>query len=74
MRCSAASPAMPSIWRCRTATTPEESGPFQLFLTGQPDDYAWHQPCLDLVRDATAAGRTITRVRVVSVPHVDYTR
>jgi hypothetical protein len=29
---------------------------------------------LDLVRQATDAGRTITRVRVVSVPHVDYTR
>jgi hypothetical protein len=54
--------------------TPEESGPFELFLTGQPDDFAWHQPWLDLVRQATDAGRTITRVRVVSVPHVDYTR
>jgi len=54
--------------------TPEESGPFELFLTGRPDDFAWHRPWLDLVREATAAGRSITRVRVVSVPHVDYTR
>lgn len=38
------------------------------------DDFAWHQPWLDLVREATAAGRSISRVRVVSVPHVDYTR
>lgn len=54
--------------------TPEEAGPFDLFLTGRPDDYAWHRPWLDLVRDVTAAGRRITRVRIVSVPHVDYTR
>ncbi len=54
--------------------TPEESGPFELFLTGRPDDFAWHQPWLDLVRQATDADRSITRVRVVSVPHVDYTR
>ncbi|GAA1718884.1 hypothetical protein GCM10009765_79110 [Fodinicola feengrottensis] len=54
--------------------TPEESGPFDLFLAGEPDDFAWHQPYLRLVRDATAAGKGVARVRVVTVPHVDYTR
>jgi hypothetical protein len=54
--------------------TPEESGPFDLFQRGEPDDFAWHQPWLSLVRDATRAGRSIARVRVVSVPHGDYTR
>jgi hypothetical protein len=54
--------------------TPEESGPFEMFLSGRRDDLSWHQPWLELVRQATAAGRSITRVRVVSVPHVDYTR
>lgn len=54
--------------------TPEESGPFHRFLTGQPDDLAWHRPWLDLVREVTDAGRRITRARVVTVPHVDYTR
>ncbi|MGC7103113.1 DUF6879 family protein [Amycolatopsis lurida] len=57
-----------------TYHTPDETGPFQLFLTGQDDDYAWHRPWLDLVRTTTAAGRNIRRARVVSVPHVDYTR
>ena len=54
--------------------TPDESGPFSLFLTGQADDLEWHRPWLDLVRDVTAAGRSIDRVRLVSEPHVDYTR
>lgn len=54
--------------------TPDEAGPFQLFLTQQNDDLAWHQPWLNLVRNVTAAGKSIRRVRVVTVPHVDYTR
>ncbi|MGH3737189.1 MAG: DUF6879 family protein [Micromonosporaceae bacterium] len=54
--------------------TPEETGPFQLFLTGQPDDLAWHRPWLDLVRGVTSSGKSIKRVRVVSTPHGDYTR
>src|SRR5690242_448404 len=57
-----------------TYQTPEESGPFRLFLAGQPDDFTWHQPWLTLVREATGAGKSITRVRVVTVPHADYTR
>lgn len=54
--------------------TPEESGPFDLFLAGEPDNFAWHQPWLEQVRTATAGGKQITRLRVVSVPHGDYTR
>lgn len=54
--------------------TPDEIGPFRRFLAGEPDDLAWHQPWLDLVRSVTENGRMITRVRVVSVPHGDYTR
>lgn len=54
--------------------TPEESDPFQRFLAGEPDDYEWHRPWLDLVRAATAGGKQIHRVRIVSIPHVDYTR
>ncbi|APU16527.1 MULTISPECIES: DUF6879 family protein [Actinoalloteichus] len=54
--------------------TPEESGPFHQFLTGQADDFGWFQPWLDLVRTATAAGRVVRRARVVTVPHADYTR
>ena len=54
--------------------TPDETGPFQLFLDGKADDIGWHQPWLDLVREAIDAGKRITRARVVSVPHVNYTR
>ncbi|MGY0233258.1 DUF6879 family protein [Longispora urticae] len=53
---------------------PTEAGPFELFLTGRPDDFAWHEPWLRLVREFTAAGKRMTRVRVVTVPHGDYTR
>ena len=54
--------------------TPDEARPFELFRTGQNDDFAWHQPWLNLVRNVTASGKSIRRARVVSVPHVDYTR
>jgi hypothetical protein len=54
--------------------TPHEADPFDLFMKGQHDDFAWHQPWLRLVREATQAGKSITRVRVVTVPHSDYTR
>jgi hypothetical protein len=57
-----------------TYHTPNEADPFRLFLTGQVDDFKWHQPWLELVRDTTAASKHIRRVRVVSEPHVDYTR
>jgi hypothetical protein len=54
--------------------TPEEAGPFDLFLAGEPDDFDWHQPWLELVRQVTSTGRRISRVRIVTVPHVAYTR
>ena len=54
--------------------TPDEAGPFQRFLSGQHDDFAWHRPWLDLVRNVTGSGKRIRRVRIVTVPHVDYTR
>lgn len=54
--------------------TPEEASPFYLFLTGQTDDFTWHRPWLNLVREATGTGKHIRRARIVTVPHVDYTR
>ncbi|MPZ65844.1 MAG: hypothetical protein GEU83_10135 [Pseudonocardiaceae bacterium] len=51
-----------------------ESGPFDLFLEGKPDDFVWHEPWLALVHEATQAGKRMTRVRVVTVPHSDYAR
>ncbi|MFF0489943.1 DUF6879 family protein [Nocardia sp. NPDC004068] len=53
---------------------PDESEPFRKFLDGEPDDYVWFEPWLQLVKDTTARGVAVTRVRVVTVPHTDYTR
>jgi hypothetical protein len=52
----------------------EEQAPFQRFLDGEPDDAGWQRPWLDLVREVTGSGRSVRRLRVVPVPHRDYTR
>ena len=54
--------------------TPDESEPFQRFLHDEPDSFEWHKPWLDLIRASAANGRRVERVRIISVPHVDYTR
>lgn len=54
--------------------TPDESEPFQKFLSGEADDFEWHKPWLDLIHEVTSNGRRVERIRIVSVPHVDYTR
>lgn len=43
-------------------------------MAGQPVDLDWFQGWLDMVRTATAEGRSFSRVRVVSLPPTDYTR
>ena len=48
--------------------------PLRKFLAGEPDDLAWFQNWLALVRAATAEGRRYSRVRVVSLPLTDYSR
>ncbi|MEV6288331.1 DUF6879 family protein [Kribbella sp. NPDC051770] len=52
----------------------DEAGSLAKFLTGEPDDLPWLQEWLELVRDADAAGRRFSRVRVVTVPLSDYSR
>ena len=52
---------------------PEEAEPIRRYLAGEPDDFAWQQPWLDLVRRTTASGRSVRRLRVVTEPHGDYT-
>lgn len=52
---------------------PVEEEPFQRHLRGLSDDLAWRRPWLDLVAEATAAGKTMTRVHVVTEPWTDYT-
>src|SRR6516162_910587 len=51
-----------------------EDEPFGRWLAGEPDDYAWHQDWLGFLRQATAAGVAVQRVRLASEPHADYIR
>jgi Family of unknown function (DUF6879) len=51
-----------------------EDEPFGRFLNEEPDRYEWLEEWLTFIRKATAAGVTVQRARIVTVPHVDYTR
>ncbi|WP_280272663.1 DUF6879 family protein [Nocardia wallacei] len=53
---------------------PGESEPFRRFLADEPDDYGWFEPWTDLVQETVGRGVSVTRVRIVSVPHTEYTR
>jgi hypothetical protein len=57
-----------------TYETPEEAEPFRKFLEGEPDDYSWGEDWWAVVREVTGTGRSVRRARVVTEPHVDYTR
>jgi hypothetical protein len=57
-----------------TYNVESEDEPFERFLNGEPDDYAWRAEWLDLIREVTAAGLIVQRARIVTVPHSDYTR
>src|SRR5258707_11744968 len=51
-----------------------EDEPFGKWQRGEPDDYAWHQEWLRFLKEVTAAGTQVQRVRLVSIPHTEYTR
>jgi hypothetical protein len=51
-----------------------EKEPLRKFLADEPDDLAWFQNWLAMIRAATAEGRRFARVRVVSLPLTDYSR
>jgi hypothetical protein len=53
---------------------PREAESFRMFLDGEPDNLAWAESWFSMIREATAAGRRFSRVRVVSVPLSDYSR
>jgi hypothetical protein len=57
-----------------TYRSPKETESFRKFLAGEPDDLAWHQEWLAMVREATTEGRRFCRVRIVSEPLSDYSR
>jgi hypothetical protein len=54
--------------------SPVENEALRKFVAGEPDDLAWFQEWLSLIRAATAAGKRFSRVRVVSLPLSDYSR
>ncbi|UGT44204.1 hypothetical protein LTV02_12775 [Nocardia yamanashiensis] len=55
--------------------SPGENEAFRNWLEGGPgDDYGWFQGWLGTVRDLTARGAAMRRVRVVTEPHTDYIR
>lgn len=55
--------------------SPGENEVFRNWLEGGPeDDYGWFQGWLSTVRDLTARGAVMRRVRVVTEPHTDYIR
>lgn len=47
---------------------------FRRFRAGEPDDYAWHRPWLDMIRSDRQRGKLWRRVRIVSVPLSDWSR
>jgi hypothetical protein len=49
-----------------------EEEPFARYRRGQPDDLAWRRPWVDQVAQAVAAGKTMTRVHVVTEPWSEY--
>lgn len=53
---------------------PYENEPLRRFLAGEPDDYAWFQDWTNLIQETTGRGVAVTRVRIVTEPHTDYTR
>lgn len=57
-----------------TYAVPQESEPLRKFLDGEPDDFAWFTDWKQLVQHTTDRGVAVRRVRVVTVPHVDYQR
>jgi Family of unknown function (DUF6879) len=52
---------------------PREEEPFRRFLAGEPIG-DWYDNWQKMLRRRTAEGQRISRVRIVTEPHTDYTR
>jgi hypothetical protein len=52
----------------------DESEPFQKWLNGEPDDYHWITEWHELIKKVTAAGKSVSRARVITEPVTDYIR
>ncbi|PRX48695.1 hypothetical protein B0I33_104513 [Prauserella shujinwangii] len=66
-----------SVWRWEAQPAyhePGEAEPFRRWQAGEPDDLAWLADWLDILRAATAAGRSFQRVRLCHEPPTEYQR
>jgi hypothetical protein len=52
----------------------EEAEPLRKWLNDEPDDYAWVIEWHELIKAATAIGKSVIRARVVTEPVTDYVR
>lgn len=52
----------------------EEDEPYRRFMAGEDDDFAWRVAYFGLIRDVTARGVAVRRVRLVTEPLNDYAR
>ncbi|MCX2971431.1 MULTISPECIES: DUF6879 family protein [Streptomyces] len=52
--------------------SPIEDTPYARWQRGEPDDYAWLDPWMTLMKRVTGEGKTVRRVRVVTEPHSRY--
>lgn len=52
----------------------DEAVPFEKWLKGEPDDFAWRTEWLSFIKDVTTKGVKVERARVVTEPHTDYVR
>jgi hypothetical protein len=53
---------------------PEEDAPYRQFLAGEDPGLEWFEPWLNLMREETAKGKRVERVRVIDTPPSDYLR
>ncbi|MFL1431607.1 MULTISPECIES: DUF6879 family protein [unclassified Nocardiopsis] len=66
-----------TAWRLETRTyygKLDEDRPFQEWLTGKEPDLEWFTPWLRMVREETATGKRMERVRLIDDPPSDYLR
>ncbi|HKS99455.1 MAG TPA: hypothetical protein VJT31_07990 [Rugosimonospora sp.] len=57
-----------------TYNVESEDEPFRRFLAGEHDSYDWLGEWLQFISKVTASGVAVQRMRLVSIPHCDYTR
>ncbi|MEV4502446.1 DUF6879 family protein [Streptomyces klenkii] len=54
--------------------SPVEDTPYTRWQRGEPDDFAWLDPWMTLMKRVTGEGKAVRRVRVISEPHSQYVR